>query len=175
MREHEIRRLETERETGHPFHATKTDAVRSLFDANHASDLEHRRTPDIVGGTSSEEIAEELRHAATAETLGDIFLMRSLLHRAANRLDSMRNSLRMEEAGTRRSRAAWVEAEATVDSLFRREDFWHETMHRIYNLCNRNDIEGIRGELFAARNMPHRIARSDLTEKHFVSRRRSDL
>lgn len=174
MKQHEERRLEVERETGHPFHATKTDAVRSLFDANHASDLEHRRTPDIVGGTSSEEIAEELRHAATAETLGDIFLMRSLLHRAANRLDSMRESLRMEASDTLRSRAAWIEAERTVDSMFKREDFWAETVARIYTLCNQNNIEGIRGELFAARNMPYRIARSCLTEKHYDSRR-SDL
>jgi hypothetical protein len=173
MKPHEERRLEVERETGHPFHATKTDAVRSLFDANHATDLEHRRTPDISGFNTADEIADQLRHVAENDPAVDT-LLRNLLNRAANRLDSMRESLRMEASDTLRSRAAWLEAERTVDSLFKREDFWAETVARIYTLCNQNNIEGIRGELFAARNMPYRIARSCLTEKHYDSRR-SDL
>jgi hypothetical protein len=170
MKPHEERRLEVERETGHPFHATKTDAVRSLFDANHSADLEHRRTPDLIGGNSSEEIAEQLRHAAANNPAVDT-LLRNLLNRAAYKLDDLGHSLAMSASDSRRSREAWREAEKTVDSMFKREDFWAETVARIYTLCNQNNIDGIRGELFAARNMPYRIARSCLTEKHYDSRR----
>lgn len=173
MKPHEERRLEVERETGHPFHATKTDAVRSLFDANHASDLEHRRTPDISGFNTAGEIADQLRHVAENDPAVDM-LLRELLNRAARKIDQLTHSLEMSASDSRRSREAWREAEKTVDSMFKREDFWAETVARIYTLCRQNNIEGIRGELFAARNMPYRIARSCLTEKHYDSRR-SDL
>lgn len=171
MREHEARRLEVEREAGHPFHATKTDAVRSLFDANHAADLEHRRTPDIVGGISSEEIADELRYEAQNYRSADIML-RALLNRAARRIDAMREQIKKDACESRYASEELREAEDTVARFFKRDDFWYETASRIETLCDQNNIAGIRAELRSAYEMPHRIARNGITEKHFKDRRR---
>lgn len=164
MREHEIRRLETERETGHPFHATKTDAVRSIFDPNHVADLERPRTPDLHGGTAIE-LAEDLE--AYADEQGRQTLLGNLLARAAMKMRSMSGTLATAQWSAARHREDWAEAEQTVESLFRRDEFWWDTMNRISNLCDRADIAGIRSELHAARNMPHRVRRSLITEAHY--------
>lgn len=165
MREHEARRLEVERETGHPFHATKTDAVRSLFDANHAADLEHRRTPDIHG-SCDDDIAEELRAAAIEFKRKDSFLA-NLMDRAARRLGDAERELRARIMDSRNAEEDWREARQTINRLLDREKAFAMFCARCGDLCDRGDIAGIRAELRAARNMKPSIPGNQFTEHRF--------
>lgn len=166
MREHERRRLEVERETGHPFRETKTDAVRSLVDPTYAADLENRRTADLPESNDANEIASEIRTASEEFRSRDPNLAQ-LMRRAARKLEDLARIAEQRAAEQRFSQEVRREAQETIDLLIDRERAFRDIRIDMYRACLDSNVPAINALLTTARRLEPRIVENRFTSHRF--------